>query len=136
MVDEAERFANIVIGYSQFGERMGEALAYRSLAIAAVHRSSPDWNLADAQMSESVRIAHEKGERPFLAGNYFQHAEILHKKGDHAAALARLSKAEKLFTEMEMAWWSQQAAALRARIEGGKPFQRFASYVHEPTNRT
>ena len=128
-VNEAERFANKAIEYREFGERMGEALAYRALAIAAAQRTSPDWNAADAKMSESLRLAGERGERPYLAGNYFHYAEILHKKCDHGAALAQLSKAESLFTEMDMTWWSQQAAVLRERIEGGEPFEQFASYA-------
>jgi hypothetical protein len=63
---------------------------------------------------------------------HFRYAEILHKRGDLPAALEQLSAAEKLFAEMEMTWWSGQAAGLRGRIEGGKPFVWFAPYVDGP----
>jgi hypothetical protein len=33
---------------------------------------------------------------------------------------------------MDMAWWSEQAAGLRARVEGSKPFVWFAPYVDGP----
>ena len=61
-----------------------------------------------------------------------RYAECLHKKGDLPAALAQLGLAEKLLAELEMTWWGEQAAGLRARVEAGKPFVWFAPCVDGP----
>ena len=46
--------------------------------------------------------------------------------------LMHLDQAESLFREMGMDWWTEQATALRGRIDSGKPFVWFAPYVDGP----
>ena len=58
---------------------------------------------------------------PQAAVSHFRYAECLHKKSDLLAALEQLSEAERLFAGMEITWWSEQAAGLRARIEAASP---------------
>ena len=53
-------------------------------------------------------------------------------KGDSDAAREQLAKADVLFRDMEMTWWSEQAVGLRGRIDGGELFRGFAPYVDGP----
>ncbi len=39
-----------------------------------------------------------------------------------------MDAAARLFGEMEMIWWSNQAKALRGRIDGGEPFRGFVPF--------
>ena len=83
-------------------------------------------------MQESVDLANSLGARPELSAIHFRYAEILHKKGDSDAAREQLAKADVLFRDMEMTWWSEQAEGLRGRIDSGAPFVWFAPYVDGP----
>jgi class 3 adenylate cyclase/tetratricopeptide (TPR) repeat protein len=74
----------------------------------------------------------QRSARPDAAWMRFRYAEILHKKGDLDRALDQLAEAEKLFRDMEMSWWSEQALALRGRIERGEKFVWFAPYADGP----
>ncbi len=47
---------------------------------------------------------------------------------DLDTARDQLDQATTLFGDMEMTWWSDQAEALRGRIEAGEPFRGFAPY--------
>jgi tetratricopeptide (TPR) repeat protein len=128
----AEKYAEWEKQVVKPGWRFGEFLLERALALIAAQQGTPDWNKAIAQITRAQSYAKEIDTIIQASYNHFRYAEILHKKGDLAAALQQLSQAEKLFAEMEMTWWSGQAAALRARIEGGKPFVWFAPYVDGP----
>jgi tetratricopeptide (TPR) repeat protein len=129
---EGMKWAEKVFGYSGRGERIGLPVAHRAKAVGWTQQADPEWAEAEGEIQSSLRVAREFGQRPDLAVTHFRYAEILHKKADHPAALAQLAEAEKLFAEMEMTWWSEQAAGLRTRIEGGKPFVWFAPYVDGP----
>jgi class 3 adenylate cyclase/tetratricopeptide (TPR) repeat protein len=112
---------------------LGRWFAVQALAMACAQ--SGDQALAEKtenSLQESIQWSTQESARPLKAVTHFRYAEIQHKKGDLPAALQQLSQAEKLFAEMEMTWWSGQAAGLRARIEGGKPFVWFAPYVDGP----
>ncbi len=103
----------------QYGEREGEASAYRALAIAAAKEATPDWSEVDEHMKHSLRLARERGERPNLAIGHFRYAELLRDKGGKAdlkRARAELGKAARLFGEMDMPWWQEQARALKAEL--------------------
>jgi tetratricopeptide (TPR) repeat protein len=113
-------------------DRVGLPVARRAMAIGLSQQNEPPWHDVEREIDASLNLAEEFGQRPDLAITRFRYAEILHKKGDLPAALEQLSEAEKLFAEMEMTWWSGQAAALRERIEGGTKFVWFAPYVDGP----
>jgi len=84
----------------------------RVLAMVAAQETPHDWHKVDEHMSESLRLAEERGARPELAISHFRYAELLLRKGDSAQAGEQLDKAGTLFREMEMTWWLQQAEAL------------------------
>jgi class 3 adenylate cyclase/tetratricopeptide (TPR) repeat protein len=114
------------------GDRIAEPMTYRALAIGDALSESAEWSSILSHLKNAVVIALQAGRLPQAALSYFRYAECLHKKGEVAAALEQLSEAERLFAEMEMTWWSEQASGLRARIEASKPFVWFAPYVDGP----
>ena len=77
--------------------------------------------MADEEFRRAIDFSLARGFCPEQSITHFRFAECLHKEGDLPAALEQLSEAEKLFAEMEMTWWGEQAAGLRARIEGASP---------------
>jgi tetratricopeptide (TPR) repeat protein len=125
-------WAEKVLAYAARGERIGLPIAHRALAIGWSQQVPSAWSEAERELETSLRLARELGHRPDEAITHFRYAECLHKKGDLPAALEQLAEAEKLFAEMEMAWWSEQAAGLRTRVEGGRPFVWFAPYADGP----
>jgi tetratricopeptide (TPR) repeat protein len=114
------------------GDHFGQLMAYRILAMVAAQLSPPSSEEAEQNIQTSIRLSDERGARPDQAIGHFRYAEILHKKGDLDRALEQLGEAEKLFRDMEMTWWQEQAQALRAWIERGEPFKWFAPYAEGP----
>jgi class 3 adenylate cyclase len=114
------------------GDRIAEPVTYRALAVGCALSELNDWSNVRSHFESSIGIVINAGMLPQAALSRFRYAECLHKKGDLPAALEQLREAERLFAEMEMTWWSEQAGGLRARIEGSKPFVWFAPYVDGP----
>ncbi|MEE9612114.1 MAG: adenylate/guanylate cyclase domain-containing protein [Desulfatiglandales bacterium] len=114
--EEAEVCANKVSDSIKLGERWGEVVAYRALAIMAAKGKPADWNKVDAHMGESLRLAEERGARPDLAIGCFRYSELLRDKDDLDQARNYLNRATGLFSEMEMAWWLEQAEELEKRL--------------------
>jgi tetratricopeptide (TPR) repeat protein len=118
------------------GDRIGEPMACRAVALAGALSDTagdpPDWADVLSHLQSAVEIARDAGRLPQAAVSHFRYAECLQKKGDPTAALGQLSQAERLFADLEMIWWSEQAAALRARIEAAKPFVWFAPCADGP----
>ena len=114
------------------GDTAGEFVAGVTLAQVESCATSPDWKSVVFAMRSAIKSAKDRGARPELSVVHLRFAEVLHKQGDLLTALEQLSEADKLFTETQMNWWSGQAAALRTRIEAGRPFVWFAPYVDGP----
>ncbi len=115
---EANQFAEKSFQEIERGERWGETIAIRALAMAAALETHPDWNRVEAHMQESLRLAEERGERPQLAIGCFRYAELLKQKGDSARAREQVVQATALLSEMEMPWWLEQAEELGKRLAG------------------
>jgi tetratricopeptide (TPR) repeat protein len=96
----------------QLGEKCGEVVAHRALAMALAAGIEPDWELVDSHLRQGIRLAKERGELPNLAITHFRSAELLQKKGDLDQAREQLRYATALFREMKMSWWLEQAEAL------------------------
>jgi tetratricopeptide (TPR) repeat protein len=114
------------------GDRIAEPMTYRALAIGAALSEPVEWANVLSNLQAAIDIARSAGRLPQAALSHFRYAECSHKKGDLPTALEQLSQAESLFAGMGMAWWSGQAAGLRARINGCEPFVWFAPYVDGP----
>ena len=107
-------------------------MTYRALAIGGALSEPAEWPKVLSNLQTAIDIARGAERLPQVALSHLRYAECLHKKGDLPAALEQLSQAESLFVRMEMTWWSEQAAGVRARLEGSKPFVWFAPYVEGP----
>lgn len=112
------------------GDITGKSHILRTAALIAT--AADRHEDSDEAFHEGIDLATERGMLPDKAVTQLRYAECLHKRGQLSGALEQLSEAEKLFAEIGMIWWSEQAADLRARIEGGKPFVWFAPYVDGP----
>ena len=102
-------FADKSLQLGHHGEKEGEVIAYRALALAAAKQSPPAWDEVDAHMRQSIRLAEETGARPGLGVSNFRYSDLLREKGDLARASEHLRNAAGLFREMGMAWWLEQA---------------------------
>ncbi len=89
---------------------------FRMRAMAASQLSPVDWASVESDMQSSFAYATSVGYRPELAMNHFRYAEILRTKGDLARARPHLDDAIKLFTELDMPWWLEQAAKLSGQL--------------------
>ena len=101
----------------------------RVLAMVAAQQTPPNWHKVDEHMTESIRLAEERGARPEQAVTHFRYSELLNRKGNQERAAEHLKQAATLFSQMEMTWWAKQAEALRGRIERGEPFKGFSPHV-------
>ena len=117
---------------SESGHREGDVCALRATAMVAAQGRNADWAYAADTMDEAIAVAKRYKLKPEAAISEFRFAEILHKKGDLDGAREQLDRAEALFRDMGMDWWTEQAEGLRGRIDGGKEFVWFAPYVDGP----
>lgn len=114
--EEAEVCVNKVSDSIKLGERWGEVVAYRALAIGAAKEKPTDWNTVDAHIRKSIQLAEERGTRPEKAIGCFRYAELLRDKGDVAQARDYLNRASDLFGEVNMNWWIGQTNELREKL--------------------
>ena len=114
---------------AHMGDIIGSPLADVTSALIAASGEPPEFGSAESLIGMALQQFEKRQERPQIAIAHLRCAEILHKKGDLPAAGERLARAERLFAEMNMAWWSEQALQLRARVEGGEPFTWYVPYV-------
>lgn len=117
------------------GDDYGQANALRATMVAAACRPRLDRAAAANAAEEAIGATRSRSAWPDEAVTRFRDAECLHKLGDAGAARAQIDEAEPLFAEMGMDWWTEQARALRARLDAGEPFRWFAPYVDGPPGR-
>ena len=114
--EEAQLCAKKSFDLAKIGERWGETVAYRALAIVAAKKEPPEWNKVDIHMRESLHLAEERGGKPEKAISCFRYAELLRNKGDMDQAMEYLSHAKALFTKMNMTWWIEQTENLKEKL--------------------
>ena len=111
--EEAVHYAEKALDFHEkFSEGNGVAPAYRALATAAVRRRSPDWSSADRHLESSVSAARQRGERPQLAITLLRRAELMKERGDQGDFRASLAASRRLFVDMRMPWWIEEADRL------------------------
>ena len=128
---EARKYAQKTFEIRKIGEFIGETVAYRGLAISAAQEASPQWAEAEKHMKQSIQLCQERQTRPDEAIAYFRWAEICHKRGELDGALDSVNKADVLFSDMGMPWWSLQNRELRHRIDKGGIFKGFAPVLND-----
>jgi class 3 adenylate cyclase/tetratricopeptide (TPR) repeat protein len=108
--------AHKAIEMAKIGDRRGGVYAYRSLAIVAAMNKPIDWGEVETYSKKSIQLADKRGTKPEKAISCFRYAELLRDKGEINQAMDYLALATDLFTEMNMAWWSEQAKNLREKL--------------------
>jgi tetratricopeptide (TPR) repeat protein len=131
-VANGSKFAQASKDSLEDGDRIAEPITYRAIATGVALSEPMKWDKVLSNLQTSIDIACTAGRLPQAARSYFRYAECLHKKGDLSGALEQLSRTDRLFAEMDMLWWSDQGAKLRARIESNRPFIWFAPYADGP----
>ncbi|MBI4590620.1 MAG: AAA family ATPase [Candidatus Rokubacteria bacterium] len=96
------------------GDRLGKALAHRTLAEAVSRLDPSDRQKAERAILQAIRIQQEIGARPELARSYVSYARLLEAWGERDRGREHLTRAVGMFREMGMAWDLERAGqALR-----------------------
>ena len=107
------------------GQRVSEVRSrFLGAAARALATDTMDGDGIEA-VEAAIKLAEQLGERPTEAWAHLRYAELLHRAGARAGALDRVAQAERMFQEMQMTWWTQQASAVRDRISGRAAFPGF-----------
>jgi len=79
---EAESMHREALAFDQFGQKWGEIISCRTMALLSAAESHPDWTLIDGHMKESIRLAEKKEALPELVISFSRYSELLSQKGD------------------------------------------------------
>ena len=81
---------------SQTGQKWGEIISFRTMALLAAAESSPDWTHIERYMERSIQLAKDKKALPELAVSLFRYSDLLEKKGDEDLAESYWNQARDL----------------------------------------
>jgi class 3 adenylate cyclase/tetratricopeptide (TPR) repeat protein len=93
---EAESANQKALALNQSGQKWGEVISCRTLALLAAAESRPDWYQVDSYMKRSIQLAKEKEALPELVVSLFRYADLLGKKGDKDRAESYWNHAQDL----------------------------------------
>jgi tetratricopeptide (TPR) repeat protein len=115
-LDDALETAQQAVSLAQrHRERSHEAWSLRLLGEIASHRDPPAVERAEGYYRETLALAGELRMRPLVAHCHFHLGTLLRKTG-HPQASDHLATATKMYREMHMRLWQDQAdAEMRAR---------------------
>jgi hypothetical protein len=93
---EAESVNQKAQALNQSGQKWGEIISCRTLALLATAKSRPDWNKVDSYMKRSIQLAKEKKALPELVVSLLRYADLLEQKGDKDRAESYWNHAQDL----------------------------------------
>ena len=79
---EAESMNQKALSFDQFGQKWGEIINYRTMALISTAETRPNWNLIESNMKKSIRLAEKKEALPELVISFYRYSELLSRKGD------------------------------------------------------
>ncbi len=103
--------ARAVVLARERGERGHEAWAHRLLGETASDHDRPDVAAAEAHLATSSALASELGMRPLVAHCRLGLGKLHGRSGDRRAATEDLATAKRMFHEMGMQFWFENAEA-------------------------
>jgi predicted ATPase/class 3 adenylate cyclase len=102
---EARHYAELGISIAKGGQRHGECISHRAMAIVAAKQDKNDFGAADEWMDASIAIAGQLQERPYEAISHLRYAEMLKLRGDEDHARFHVTEAHNHFERMGMVGW-------------------------------
>jgi len=93
---EAESVNQKAQTFKKTGQKWGEIISCRTMAILAAAESRRDWQQVDIHMGRSIKLAKEKNALPELAVSLLRYADLLEKKGDKDRAESYWNQARDL----------------------------------------
>ena len=118
-MQEARAHAVKVFQRARHGERLGEAVAARSLAWAATLVN--DQGAAQRWMRRAEVAAHRRGSAREVALNQLMHGQLQMHLGRPGPARLALDNAASAFESMQMLWHRQAAGAQADAMAVGRP---------------
>jgi tetratricopeptide (TPR) repeat protein len=82
--------------FKKTGQKWGEIISCRTMAILAAAESRRDWSQVDIHMGRSIKLAKEKKALPELVVSLFRYADLFEKKGDKDRAESYWDQAHDL----------------------------------------
>ena len=93
---EAESANQKAMALNQSGQKWGEVISCRTLALLAATESSQDWCQVDSHMMRSINLAKEKKALPELVISLSRYADLFERKGDKDLAESYWNQARDL----------------------------------------
>ena len=93
---EAESVNQKARALSQSGQKWGEIIGCRTMALLAAADSNPDWNQVESYMGKSIQLAKEKAALPELFVCLIRSADLSKQKGDTERAASYWNQAQDL----------------------------------------
>ncbi len=110
--ERATRVARRSLDRLAVGDRMGDAMAHRALAIASIRRPRPDSYAASEHLSRADQAANRAGVEREKAITGYWRAELWRGLGDIEGARAACEPALPVFARLGMAWYVDRTTAL------------------------
>ena len=95
------------------GNMFGQIPALRALGIIAARTGESGWH---AHFEAALQLSQERGCRVELSVCRLRYAEALAQAGQTRQALEQLDLADALMRELDMRWWPDRGAEVRARL--------------------
>ena len=106
-IDTARRYAAYILGRAREGERVGEAMACRSLAKLAAQRQ--DFGRSRRWLQRAETSAGWRGSQRDAALNLAARGELLARQGQDEAAHQTVTEAAAKLCALGMQWHAEQA---------------------------
>jgi len=111
--DEAEKQAELALGWAKQSDRMGEAQARRALFLVTAARAPHDAERVDAALAGVIAVAKDKGSMREVAIAQLRAVEALKGVRDVGWKRELLDECARSFAAMQMPWYGLQAESLR-----------------------
>ena len=115
-VEDAIRLASQALDFGREHKRRAhQAWALRALGEIASHRDPPDTEKAEASYRQAMALADELGMRPIVAHCHLGLGKLYRRVGRCDEASDHLASATRMYREMDMGFWLQQAEAKKMK---------------------